>query len=96
MRKFFASVLYVLSCVLLAVCMVLLLLTLALVSSQAAVALRVAPAALTLTKLLPAPLAFWGVLASPLGGVFRTDFVLAALACFVAAKVSRRIGKALK
>lgn len=96
MRKLVASVLYVLSCALLAVCVFLLLLTLALVSSQAAVALRVAPAALALTQLLPAPLAFWGVLASPLGGVFRTDFVLAALVCFVAAKLSRRIGKALK
>lgn len=96
MKKFLASALYVLSCVLLAVCVVLLLLCASLLSSEVAVALRVAPAALTVTRLLPAPLSFWGVLASPLGGVFRTDFVLAALACYILAKLVRRIARILK
>lgn len=89
------TVLYVASCVLMACCVGLLLLTGSLLSVQVAVALKVAPVALTVTQLMPAGLAFWGVLSSPLGGVFRTDFVVLALAAFFAAALVRKIAKAL-
>ena len=70
------------ACALLACAVALMLLTLALVSSQVALALHATPLALSLTRALPAWFAYWGVVASPLGGVFRTDlFVLALLAC---------------
>lgn len=95
MRRLAAGVLRTASCALLALCVGLLLLAAALLSSQVAVALHVAPLALAVTRALPAPLSFWGVLASPLGGVFRTDFVLVALAAFVAAKILRKIARAV-
>ncbi len=95
MRRLLATVLRVVSCALLVVCTALLLLAASLLSSQVAVSLGVAPLALAVTRALPASLSFWGVLASPLGGVFRTDFVLVALAAFVAAKILRKIARVL-
>lgn len=95
MRSVLSSALYVLSCVLLAVSIALLLLTASLLSSQVAVALKVAPLALAVTRALPGGLAFWGVLSSPLGGVFRTDFVVVALVAYVAAKLLKKIARAL-
>lgn len=89
------TALYVTACMLMGACVGLLLLTGVLLSVQAAVALKVAPVALTVTQLMPTGLAFWGVLASPLGGVFRTDFVVLALAAFLAGCLVRKIAKAL-
>ena len=81
------AVLYVLSCICMAVGLVLLLLCASLLSTQVALALHVAPLALSITQLIPAPLCFWGVVASPFGGVFRTDFALLAVAFFLLARL---------
>lgn len=80
------AVLYVLSCICMAVSLVLLLCA-SLLSTQVALALHVAPLALSITQLIPAPLCFWGVVASPFGGVFRTDFALLAVAFFLLARL---------
>lgn len=85
----------VLACALLVGCLLLLLLTLALISTQVAVALRAAPVALAVTHALPAAIAFRWVLPSPLGGVFRTDFVLVAAVLLIAAKLVRKVAKKL-
>lgn len=81
------AVLYVLSCICMAVSLVLLLLCASLLSTQVALALHVAPLALSITQLIPAPLCFWGVVASPFDGVFRTDFALLAVAFFLLARL---------
>lgn len=81
------AVLYGLSCICMAVSLVLLLLCASLLSTQVALALHVAPLALSITQLIPAPLCFWGVVASPFGGVFRTDFALLAVAFFLLARL---------
>lgn len=81
------AALYVLSCAALAMSLLLLVLAASLLSTQVALALHVAPVALALTQLLPTPLCFWGVVASPFGGVFRTDFVIVAVALFILARV---------
>ena len=81
------AVLYVLSCICMAVSLVLLLLGALLLSTQVALSLHVAPLALSITQLIPAPLCFWGVVASPFGGVFRTDFALLAVAFFLLARL---------
>lgn len=81
------AVLYVLSCICMAMSLVLLLLCASLLSTQVALALHVAPLALSITQLIPAPLCFWGVVASPFGGVFRTDFALLAVAFFLLARL---------
>lgn len=81
------TALYVLSCICMAASLVLLLLCASLLSTQVALALHVAPLALSITQLIPAPLCFWGVVASPFGGVFRTDFALLAVAFFLLARL---------
>ena len=81
------AVLYVLSCICMAVSLVLLLLCASLLSTQVALAVHVAPLALSITQLIPAPLCVWGVVASPFGGVFRTDFALLAVAFFLLARL---------
>lgn len=96
MRKLLGSLAYALSCALAAACAALLLLVCGLVSSAAASALRLAPTALAVTRLLPARLAFWGALSTPLGGVFRTDFALAAAALLAAAWAARRVARWLR
>lgn len=95
MKGLIATVLHALSCALVGVSILLALLTAALLSSQVAVALKVAPIALAVTHLLPGGFAFWGVLSSPLGGVFRTDFILVALAAFILSKIVKKIARAL-
>ena len=67
--------------------LLLLLLCATLLSTSVALTLHVAPLALALTQMLPAPLCFFGVVASPFGGVFRTDFALLAVCFFVLAKL---------
>ena len=94
-RGIVKTVFYVTSCIFMACCVGLLLLTGSLLSVQVAVSLKVAPVALTVTQLMPSGLAFWGVLSSPLGGVFRTDFVVLALGAFFLAALVRKIAKAL-
>ena len=42
---------------------------------------------------MPAWLAYAGVVASPLGGVFRTDLFVCALACYVLSRLARRLAK---
>ena len=81
------AVLYVLSCICMAVSLVLLLLCASLLSTPVALVLHVAPLALSITQLIPAPLCFLGVVASPFGGVFRTDFALLAVAFFLLARL---------
>jgi hypothetical protein len=89
------TLLYVVACVLMCLAALLILLVAALVSSQVALSLKVAPVALAITQAMPAGLAFWGVVSSPLGGVFRTDILVVAVAAFVLAKVVRRVGRSL-
>lgn len=95
MKGIVSSVLKVASCVLAGACVALLLLVATYLSPQVAMALGTAPVALAITAALPPQLAFWGVLASPLGGVFRTDFVVVALVLLIAAKLLHRIARAL-
>ena len=95
MRGVVRGIAYVLSCALLVVCVALLVLTAVLLFSQVAIALRVAPIALAVTRALPGWLAFWGVLSSPFGGVFRTDFVLVALAAYAVARILRKIARSV-
>lgn len=86
MARVVRAALYILSCACLAASLLLLALTASLLSTQVALALHVAPVALALTQLLPAPLCFWGVVASPFGGVFRTDFAIVAIVLFILAR----------
>lgn len=85
----------VLACLCLLGCIALLLLIAAFLSPAVASSLYAAPIALMITARMPAWLAFWGVLSSPLGGVFRTDFFVVALALLVLAKVFKKIAKVL-
>jgi hypothetical protein len=85
----------VLSCISTALSLALLLLAASLLSTTVALALHVSPIALAVTQLIPAPLCFWGVVASPFGGVFRTDFAILAIAFFVVAKLLHLLRKAL-
>lgn len=94
-RGVFSTILYVLACAAMALCILVLLLTATFLVPSVALALGTAPVALALTAALPAPLAFWGVLSCPLGGVFRTDFVIVAVVLLVAAKILRKIARAL-
>lgn len=87
MARIIRGVLYALSCACMAVSLLLLLLCAALLSTAVALALHVAPLALALTQAIPAPLCFFGVVASPFGGVFRTDFALLAVCFFLLAKL---------
>lgn len=94
-RGILASVVYVLACAAMALCIVVLLLAATFLAPAVALGLGTAPLALALTAVLPAPLAFWGVLSCPLGGVFRTDFVIVAVVLWVVAKILRKIARAL-
>lgn len=49
-----------------------------------------------LSRALPAAIAGWGVIASPFGGVFRFDFALVALACFVLDYVCQRFSRMVR
>ena len=95
MRRIASLALYIVACALLACCLLLLALTLVLLFSQVALALGAAPLAMSVTRALPAWLAMLGVVASPFGGVFRTDFLIVAVALLVAAKIVRRLAKGL-
>ncbi len=95
MKRFLSLLVYVLSCACMAASIFMLLLTASLLSTAVALTLHVSPVALAISQLLPAPLSFWGVLASPFGGVFRTDFVVVGLVFFIAAKLLHLLRKAL-
>ncbi len=94
-KEALSIVVRLLSCLCLIGCIALVLLTATFLSPPVAAALRTAPLALAVTAHMPGWLAFWGVLSSPLGGVFRTDFVVVALVLLVLAKVLHRIAKVL-
>lgn len=49
-----------------------------------------------LSRALPASIAGWGVIASPFGGVFRFDFALVALACFILDYVCQRASRLVR
>ena len=49
-----------------------------------------------LSRALPAAIAGWGVIASPFGGVFRFDFALVALACFILDYVCQRASRLVR
>ena len=87
MRHLIAAALRLLACALLC------LLVLACISSQVALALHVAPLALRLTAAMPAWLAYAGVVATPLGGVFRTDLLVCAVVAYLLSRVLRRLAK---
>ena len=94
-RGALSTILYVLACGAVALCILVLLLTATFLVPSVALSLGTAPLALALTAALPAPLAFWGVLSCPLGGVFRTDFVIVAIVLLIVAKILRKIARAL-
>ena len=93
MRHLIAAALRLLACALLVCACVLCLLVLACISSQVALALHVAPLALRLTAAMPAWLAYAGVVAAPLGGVFRTDLLVCAVVAYLLSRVLRRLAK---
>ncbi len=72
-------------------------LTLALMSSEVTVSLGLTSWAMAITSHLPSWLALLGVLPAPtmLGGTFRTDFVLIAVAALVLARILHFIVKSL-
>lgn len=49
-----------------------------------------------LSRVLPSVIAGWGVLVSPFGGVFRFDFLIVAIVCFVLDFVCARISRAIR
>ena len=49
-----------------------------------------------LSRARPAAIAGWGVIASPFGGVFRFDFALVALTCFVLDYVCQRVSRMVR
>lgn len=95
MRRIVSLALYVVACALLVCCLLVLALTLVLLFSQVALALGAASLAMSLTRALPAWLAMFGVVASPFGGVFRTDFLIVVVVLLVAAKLVHRLAKGL-
>lgn len=95
MGRIVSLALYVIACALLVVCLFLLALTIVLMFSSVALAVGAGPLALEITRAMPAWLAMLGVVASPFGGVFRTDFLIVTVAALVAAKILRRIAKGL-
>lgn len=95
LKGILSTIVYGLACAAVALAIFVLLLAATFLVPSVALALGTAPFALALTAILPAPLAFWGVLSSPLGGVFRTDFVVVAIALLIVAKILRKIARAL-
>lgn len=95
MKHALSGILYILACLAMAGSIFVLLLVASLLSVDVAVALQVAPLTLALSKAIPAQFVMWGALPSPLGGVFRTDFFIVALVLFVAARLLRKIARAL-
>lgn len=95
MKRLISAVLYVAACALLLACIALLLLTIVLLFSQVALSLGAGVLALEITRHLPGWLAMLGAVASPFGGVFRTDFLILAVLLLIAAKILRRIAKGL-
>lgn len=63
------------------------------ISSSAVIALDTASIALQITQELPAWLALWGVMSTPFGGVFRTDFAIIAFVLIIIASIFKRIAK---
>ena len=95
MKSVLSVVLYVVACAFVVAAALLMLLVLSLVSSSVATTLGTPGVALSVTRLLPGWFALWGVLPSPLGGVFRSDLLVVALLMLVIGKVIRRLGKGL-
>ena len=85
MRKALSLVLYIVACLAVVLCLALLVLCAVLLFNRVAVALHAAPSWF----------AFWGVLPSPFGGLFRTDFFVLAIVLLIGAKVVRRIARLL-
>lgn len=95
MRALVRALLWALDIVLLLYAGALALLVVILYSSQLIVLTGVAPLAVELTSLLPAPLAMLWALPSPFGGTFRTDFLLLCLACLFLSRLARAARKAM-
>ena len=95
LRKALSLALYIVACLAVVLCLALLALCAVLLFNSVAVALHAAPVALAVTQRLPSWLAFWGVLPSPFGGLFRTDFFVLAIVLLIGAKVVRRIARLL-
>ncbi|MBR2835332.1 MAG: hypothetical protein IKE43_06460 [Coriobacteriales bacterium] len=93
MKHVLRLMLYTLVVVLMLVSIGLLLLLLSLVSTSIAASLHTAPLALEITHLLPSWFAYWGVIPSPFGGVFRTDFFILSIICALLARMIRSLAK---
>lgn len=96
MRRIASLVLRALACTALALSTALLLLTAVLMVPPAALALHASSVAMWVTGLFPDALCYWGVLSSPFGGVFRTDFLLVSFLLFLVAKLLRYVERRLK
>ncbi|MBS5449683.1 MAG: hypothetical protein KHY83_01220 [Coriobacteriia bacterium] len=95
MRHALSVALYVLACALLVGSLLMLLLVVTLLFAGVALTLGITPLAIEITRAIPASLAMFGVVASPFGGVFRTDFLIVAVVLLVAAKIAHRLAKGL-
>lgn len=49
-----------------------------------------------LSRMLPGVIAGWGVLVSPFGGVFRFDFLIVAIACFLLDFICAHVSRAVR
>lgn len=95
MKKTFKVILYVISCIFLAISVFLLLITLSLISGELALNFHTASVAVDITGLLPQWLAYQFVLPTPFGGVFRSDFVIVAAASTLVSWIFNQIRKAM-
>ena len=95
LARILAFALRLMACVLLVACVLMLLLIVVMLFPQVALSLGLTPVAFSISRILPAGLSMLGVVASPFGGVFRTDFVIVVVVMFVAAKILSRIAKGL-
>lgn len=68
----------------------------ALCFSGAAAKLGIVDVVVDLSRALPQAIAGYGVIATPFGGVFRFDFALVAVGCFVLDAVCARLARALR
>ncbi len=93
--KLAAFVLRVVEVALLCLAVVLLALALVQLSSALTARLGLTSVCVRVTSWLPAPLAYFGLLDCPLGGVFRTDYLIAAVVTLVIARLVRVVYRRL-
>ena len=94
-KKLWGGLCVLVDCALLVIAVLLLALVVLQAAPQLGDPLGATSIAVALTGIMPAQLAFIGVVPSPLGGVFRTDFLLVAIVSMVLARLVRALSKGL-